>query len=69
MVDGHSRSRYSRENGFFIWFENKSPERFVKMKDATTNPTGKNHGPMALRAPLICMLENIFFSEESKGGS
>ena len=38
MVDGHSRSRYSRENGFFIWFENKSPERFVKMKDAMPNP-------------------------------
>jgi len=37
MVNGHSRSRYSRENGFFIWLENKSPEHFVKMKDATPN--------------------------------
>jgi len=24
--------------GFFIWLENKSPEHFVKMKDATPNP-------------------------------
>ena len=39
MLDGHSRSRYSRENGFFIWLENKNPERFVKMKDATPNST------------------------------
>ena len=27
--------------GFFIWLENKSPERFVKMKDATHNPTNR----------------------------
>ena len=41
MVNGHSRSRYSRENGFFIWFENKSPGHFVKMKDAACNPKAK----------------------------
>jgi len=38
MVDSHSRSRYSRENGFFS-FESMSPGHFVKMKDATPNPT------------------------------
>jgi len=37
MVNCHSRSRYSRENGFFIWFEIMSPGHFVKMKDATPN--------------------------------
>ena len=37
LVNGHPRSRHSRENGFFIWFENKGPGRFVKMKNATSN--------------------------------
>ena len=39
MVNGRARSRYSRESGFFIWFENKSPGHFVKMKDAAPNPS------------------------------
>ena len=50
MVNGHSRSRYSRENGFFIWFENKSPERFVKMKEAMPNPLQRREKVMKREA-------------------